>query len=429
MNRRPALDGPHGMAAMEAMEWHAARHSAVLTDEYLFSQLIPYIGNKRKLLGLIAQAIAATGADPARTDFIDLFAGTGVVSRLAKRLGFRVLANDWEPYSEVLNRCHVGMQAAPWFHGGRSYAQVVAELNALPPVEGWVTRHLCPDDDVHYDIARDRMFYMRKNGMRIDAIRERIVRWEHDGLLTVGQKASLLAPLLYSASYNSNTSGLFKGFHRGWGGRTGTALYRIAADLQLRPARFIDNGRDNHVLRMDAQDLAASLSGLVADNAIAYVDPPYNQHPYGANYHVLNTITLWDQPCLAPKITGRDKSAIRQDWRSARRSAYNHRALALAAYRQLLSVLDTRWIATSYSTDGFIPLADMVRANCERGQVQVFTRGYKRYRVSRQRHSARPRTVEFILLTQTRMRGTRTADEIVAEIRAIEASLDTGPGA
>ncbi|MDT8872738.1 hypothetical protein RAA17_20525 [Komagataeibacter rhaeticus] len=91
-------------------------------------------------------------------------------------------------------------------------------------------------------------------------------------------------------------------------------------------------------------------------------------------------------------------------------------------------MLDTRWVATSYSTDGFIPLPDMVRANCERGQVQVFTRGYKRYRVSRQRYSARPMTVEFILLTHTRMPGTRSPDEIVDEIRTIEASLNAGAG-
>ncbi|GBR28069.1 DNA modification methylase [Komagataeibacter oboediens DSM 11826] len=425
MNRRPDLAGPH---ALSAMEWNAGRHSALQTDDYLFSQLIPYIGNKRKLLGLIAQAIAATGEYPGQTDFVDLFAGTGVVSRLAKRLGFRVLTNDWEPYSEVLNRCHVATSAPPRFAGGRDYAQVMAELNALPPLEGWVTRHLCPDDDVQYDTARDRMFYMRKNGMRIDAIRERIAQWEHDGLLDAAQKACLLAPLLYSASYNSNTSGLFKGFHRGWGGRTGTALYRIAADLYLRPACFIDNGRDNRVMRMDAHELATHLPTQVGQATITYVDPPYNQHPYGANYHVLNTIALWDQPDLAPKITGRDKSAIRQDWRTERRSPYNHRRQALVAYRDLLSALDTRWVATSYSTDGFIPLDDMVRANCERGEVRVFTRGYKRYRVSRQRYSARPMTVEFILLTNTRRRGTCDPDGIVQEIMAVEADLNSPGG-
>ena len=421
MNRHPDPDGPHGLTGME---WSPARHAALLTGEYLFSQLIPYIGNKRKLLGLIAQAIAATGEAPQHTDFIDLFAGTGVVSRLAKQLGFRVLCNDWEPYSEEINRCYVAQSRAPAFHGGRDYGQVMAELNALPPLEGWITRHLCPDDDVHYDTARDRMFYMRKNGMRIDAIRTQIARWEHDGLLDEGQKACLLAPLLYSASYNSNTSGLFKGFHHGWGGRTGTALYRIAADLALRPARFIDNGHAHRVLRMDAHVLAASLAGEVGEAAIAYIDPPYNQHPYGANYHVLNTIALWDSPPLAPKITGRDKAAIRQDWRTERRSPYNHRRQALAAYRQLLSVLDTRWIATSYSTDGFIALKDMLRANCERGAVQVFTRPYKRYRVSRQRYSARPMTLEFVVLPNTRRPPQRTVDEIWHEITTLEACLN-----
>lgn len=421
MTVSPGAAGPRDVSPAE---WNAARHSALVTDDYLFSQIIPYIGNKRKLLGLIAQAIAATGEIPQQADFVDLFAGTGVVSRLAKSLGFRVLTNDWEPYSEYLNLCHIGMQSAPRFHGGRDYVDVIAELNALPATEGWVTRHLCPDDDVHYDTARDRMFYMRKNGMRIDAIRNQIAQWDHAGLLDAGQKACLLAPLLYSASYNSNTSGLFKGFHHGWGGRTGTALYRIAADLCLRPACFMDNGRDNRVLRMDAQALAAELRGQVADAAIAYVDPPYNQHPYGANYHVLNTIALWDQPELAPKISGRNKAGIRQDWRTARRSPYNYRGQALDAYRQLLRTLDTRWIATSYSTDGFIPLTDMLRANCERGDVQVFTRSYKRYRVSSQRQSPRPMTVEFILLTHTRRNATRTPDEIMHEITTIEASLD-----
>jgi adenine-specific DNA-methyltransferase len=35
-------------------------HAAVRTSEYLFNQLIPYIGNKRRLLKLIHQAIQQT---------------------------------------------------------------------------------------------------------------------------------------------------------------------------------------------------------------------------------------------------------------------------------------------------------------------------------------------------------------------------------
>jgi hypothetical protein len=61
------------------------KHAAVRTDEYLYSQLIPYIGNKRKLLWMIADAIRRTGV--AQGTFVDFFAGSSVVARMAKTLG------------------------------------------------------------------------------------------------------------------------------------------------------------------------------------------------------------------------------------------------------------------------------------------------------------------------------------------------------
>ena len=200
------------------MDWDRVEHSANYTDDYVFNQLIPYIGNKRKLLGLILKAISATGESPATADFVDLFSGTGVVSRFAKKLGFRVVANDWEPYSETINSCYIQTQQSPLYFGGSSYKDVLDQLNRLPPVEGWITQHLCPDNDVHYDISRDRMFYMRKNGMRIDAIREQVFEWDKQGELTPKQKASLLAPLLYSACYNSKHERCVQGLSQrlGW---------------------------------------------------------------------------------------------------------------------------------------------------------------------------------------------------------------------
>jgi hypothetical protein len=177
----------------------------------------------------------------------------------------------------------------------------------------------------------------------------------------------LLAPLLYQASYTSNTSGVFKAFHRGWGGQTGTALYRILSELELKPALFCDNGRENEVYQLDCQHLVQYLAseGMTVD--VAYLDPPYNQHPYGSNYHVLNSLSLWDKPAVTPKIEGRNKSAIRDDWRTERRSAYNYRGEAWNAYAKMLETLDARFILTSYSTDGMIPLEGMVSACIGKG--------------------------------------------------------------
>lgn len=375
-------------------------HAAAWTDKYVFHQLIPYIGNKRKLLGLIKRAICQTQSEPPAT-FLDLFAGSGVVSRMAKQIGFRVLANDWEPYAQAINGCYIGSNAPPPFRALGGYEAAIATLNALPAREDWVTRHLCPSSDDAYDIRRDRLFYTRVNGMRMDAIRLRIEDWRNQGRIDSQEEACLLAPLLYQACYVSNTSGVFKGFHNGWGGQTKTALYRILSQLTLAPALFCDNGQNNTVFKQDALSLARQLKQDQRRVDIAYLDPPYNQHPYGSNYHVLNTLTLWDKPPLTEKIEGRNKAAIREDWRTERRSAYNYRREAAQTYTDLIRELDARFILTSYSTDGMIALPQMLDICMQRGHTQYVLQDYKRYRVSSQRFSQKPINVEFVLIVDT----------------------------
>jgi adenine-specific DNA-methyltransferase len=392
-------------------------HAAARTASYVFNQLIPYIGNKRKLLPLIQTALRRTGSPPGAA-FLDLFAGSGVVARLAKVLGYRVLANDWEPFTRPINTCYIACNRPPAFAALGGYQAALDQLNALPPRVDWITEHLCPRDDELYDPRRDRLFYQRKNGMRLDAIRQHIQDWIEQGLLDDREACCLLAPLLYQACYTSNTSGVFKGFHNGWGGQTGTALYRIAADLKLAPAVFFDNGQDNEATCLDAQQLAADLASR--EVAVAYLDPPYNQHPYGSNYHVLNTIALWDRPPLSKQITPGTKAAIRTDWRTARRSAYNYQGEAAAAYRRLLHTLNAHFILTSYSTDGTIPLGELLRANTERGQVRLEMQGYKRYRVSSQRFSKKPMNVEFVIVLDTHGKNDVSAEQLREQLEKAE---------
>jgi adenine-specific DNA-methyltransferase len=398
----------------------AKQHAAARTDEYLYNQLIPYIGNKRKLLWLIAEAVGQTGV--ADGLFVDFFAGSSVVARLAKTLGYRVLANDWEPYARILNQCYIQCNIMPGFAALGGAARTFALLNQVGPIEGYVARHLCPRDDARPDPATERMFFTHANGGKIDAMREQIDRWEHTGALSADETAVLLAALVYAVSYTSNTSGVFKGFHRGWGGQTGTALYRILSRIELRPPVLHDNGQANRATGLDAQALAEALRDAGEEVAIAYLDPPYNQHPYGSNYHVLNTVVLWDHPPLSPQITGRDKSAIRTDWRTTRRSAYNY-AGALAAYDRLLQTIQARIILTSYSTDGNMPLREMLDCAARRGAIRVVTRPYKRYRVSSQRMSRKPLNVEFVLIIDTQRPATRgEVAHVLAAIQQTEAA-------
>ncbi|MEL0311635.1 MAG: DNA adenine methylase [Candidatus Poseidoniales archaeon] len=402
---------------------HLRKTAARDTDEYVFSQLIPYIGNKRKLLDLIHQAISETKIE--NGTFVDLFSGSTVVSRFAKKLGFRVLSNDWEPYSEQIAKGTIVLNKIPEFEKLGGHENVFKILNDVEPLEDYVSRHLCPSDDNNLDHEKDRLFFMRKNGMKIDAMRELISYWVDNDMISDTEFSYIMASFMYSVSYVSNTSGVFKGFHKGWGGSNGTAQYRICSDIKLRPAIIYDNGQDNISSREDAGLLVDNLSELLGDVPdIVYLDPPYNQHPYGSNYHVLNSIVLWDKPKFPEKITRGTKSAIRLDWRSERRSAYNYSIKAAEEFDNLIRKINCKYILTSYSTEGNIPLEKMMNILGSKGSLSVVKREYVRYRVSPTRLSPKPRNVEFVVITDTC--GNPASKEKIEKIVTDILSIDSG---
>lgn len=377
--------------------------------DFLTGQLIAYIGNKRKLRSLIAEAISLTGLRDGT--FLDAFSGSGVVSRLAKSLGFRVIANDWEPYTRCINNTYIGLNRAPAFAATGGMEGAFDYLNSLPGMRGYVSRYFCPQDDERPDLDRERMFFTRENGQRLDAMRERVFEMFGSGGLTWDEHDVLVAALVWGASWCSNTSGVFKGFHRGWGGATKTAWYRIRAPLVLGPPVFFDNGQANLVFQEDAATLAEHV-----ECDIAYLDPPYNQHQYGANYHLLNTVALWDKPPIPAHLPPGQRgarAAIRRDWRTERNSAWCRRSLAAGQLKVLLDHLKARWILMSYSTDGIIPLEKVARTLAEYGRLEWVHREYKRYRVSSQRPSGRGYNLEFVLVVE---RGGRTRPETLDRI-------------
>tara|TARA_B100001778_G_scaffold634_1_gene614 strand:- start:344 stop:1582 length:1239 start_codon:yes stop_codon:yes gene_type:complete len=403
---------------------HLRKTAARDTEEYVFSQLIPYIGNKRKLLDLIHQAIKLTNIEDGT--FVDLFSGSTVVSRFAKKLGFRVLSNDWEPYSEQIAMGTVVLNEIPKFENFGGSKEVFEILNNAIPVEDYVTKHLCPTDDQNLNHEKDRLFFMRKNGMKIDAMRELISKWIEEEKITEMEFSYLMASFMYSASYVSNTSGLFKGFHRGWGGSNGTAQYRICSDIILRPPLLFNNGKENISTREDAGILVKKLPGILGDIPdIIYLDPPYNQHPYGSNYHVLNSITLWDKPNFPEKITRGTKSAIRLDWRTERKSAYNSRLKAVQEFKTLIDDISSKFILTSYSTEGNIPLEEMMKILGAKGSLNVVKREYVRYRVSPTRLSSKPRNIEFVVITNTsdKPESKHNIDKIINDIRLVDSNI------
>jgi len=384
---------------------------SILNDAYLKEQLITYIGNKRRLLPLIQEALW----NPSRENsiFLDLFSGSGVVSRLARLMGYNVIANDWEEYSRVLGESHLKLNRSDivrLFGSSRTLKNLLNDLNTLPqPDESdcYMSRYYAPSDsDIHKaDYRKERLFYTRENALRIDAIRNYIEKNfpEGSGTDTMAIRSLLIGLLLCESSKHTNTSGVFKAYHKGFGGHGQDALSRITGRIELSyPVLPSEYCKGAQIFCRDANELVMDKTLPSADTA--YLDPPYNQHQYGSNYHILNTIARWDKiPApleLNEKGVLKEKAAIRRDWVRTK-SPYCYKRTADLAFSELMEHLDARRILISYSNEGLIPFEKMMEICEKRGNISIISNEYTKFRGGRQSNSRLHSNIEFIMVVDT----------------------------
>ena len=255
------------------------------SQDYLKHQLITYIGNKRALLRLIEAGLNAVKAKLGqnRVRFLDLFAGSGVVSRMARQHASTIFCNDLEAYSAIINRCYQTNASEVDWHLLRRELRRVEAFVETHRVPGFIAELYAPADD--NNIRRgERVFYTRRNAIFLDTFCTAI-RATPEHLLPF-----VLPPVLSQASMYANTSGVFKGFYKNkegigqFGGTFKNALPRILREIEVCEPVLSRVECEATVFQEDANRLIRNLEPV----DVAYFDPPYNQHPYGSNYFMLN---------------------------------------------------------------------------------------------------------------------------------------------
>lgn len=342
--------------------------------DYASGQLITYLGNKRALLPHIEAAVVKVKRRLGKTRLrcMDVFSGSGVVSRLLKRHAWSLVANDLEDYAAVVSRCHLTNRDA--VDMGR-LAGTVADLNArverVDLAPGFIAEMYAPRDERRIE-AGDRVFYTRSNARRIDNYRRMIDEAPAE------YRDLLLGPLLSAASVHANTAGVFKGFYKDrstkigrFGGSGADALVRIMGRIELAVPVLSDHACECLVMQEDANAAVRA----VADLDLAYIDPPYNQHPYGSNYFLLNLIVHYRRPTEVSRVSG-----IPADWR---RSGYNVRARSAELLRDLFRHTDARTLLVSFNDEGFVTPAEMRSLLEAEGRVEVIEVPYNAFRGSR----------------------------------------------
>lgn len=388
-------------------------------NSYLTNQIIAYIGNKRKLLRLIYRAIEKTGIDiKPGIKFLDVFAGSGVVSRFAKMLDFEVFTNDWETYSKVINTAYLTINKKDiksLFSSEKKFKELIDTINNLPVPKDddqYIAKYYAPkENDINkVNYKTERLFYTRENALAIDKIRNYIeTNYPSNSKSEDVKKIRnlLIAQIIYEAATHTNTSGVFKACHKEFGGHGKDALTRILTPIALHEPVLIDSNYPCHIFQEDANKLAEELENI----DIAYLDPPYNQHQYGSNYHMLNTIAKWDKiPVpLEMNVKGelKEKAGIRHDWVNTR-SHYCYKTEAEIAFKDLINKLDARYILISYSTDGIIPFDTMREICMSKGKTTIVTNEYTTYRGGKQSNQRKNTNIEFILCIDTKQKSEKS---------------------
>jgi len=340
-------------------------------NDYLTKQIITYIGNKRSLLDFIAKGIQIVQKrlKKEKLNIFDVFTGSGIVARHCKQFANALFVNDLEKYAAITGECYLSNKKEINFTILKDlYNDLLIDVNNTPLEEGIISKLYSPKDDNNIKI-NERVFYTRRNAMYIDTMRN------HIETVPEQYKKYFLAPLIAEASIHANTSGVFKGFHKNketgigqFGGSNSDALFRIKGEIELPFPLFSNFECDYKVFNGDSNIIVKD----VPEVDIAYLDPPYNQHPYGSNYFMLNLILENKYPENISKISG-----IPDNWN---RSAYNKKQFAYSSLSELVENINSKYILISFNSEGFITLDEMINMLQKFGKLEVLETSYNTFR-------------------------------------------------
>lgn len=374
------------------MLWSAQK--SVVEEEspaFLRDQLITYLGNKRSLLDLISVGVneVKLRLSKDKLSILDGFAGSGIVSRFFKQHSSHLISNDLELYSSVIAKCYLSNKSEVDIDLLLDlYEKIIAQSKADRVEYGIVRRNYSPKCDDTIQLG-ERVFYTASNAIQIDSIRKAI------SVISKEHQHFFLAPLLSAASVHANTSGVFKGFYKNsetgigqFGGNGRNALTRILKQIELQFPIFSRFESEVDVYTMDTNVLVQELP----DIDLAYFDPPYNQHPYGSNYFMLNLILNNVEPEKTSRVSG-----IPTNWN---RSDYNKRQKALFALDSLIENTQASHILISYNNEGFVSTEEFNHVLEKYGKYDIFENQYNTFRGCRNLRNRSTYVTEYLYLLE-----------------------------
>ena len=374
-------------------------------EDYYTTQIITYLGNKRKFISKIDNVINRIKQDLGveKLNIGEGFSGSGVVSRLFKNRakGGSFYVNDISSYSKILNECYL-TDIDKISKGELSYLQdVLKTMKQYVKIENtyvpFISKYWAPKDDNNI-LSGERVYFSHKNAVMIDKMMYFIKN-------NVGEEYQkfFIGPLIVQASTNNNTNGQFSAYFKDENKEKGKFGGKNSIDLQriLRPIEpmlpILTNGNANvKISQQDANEWIRTTGEL----DLVYYDPPYNKHPYNIYYFLLDIISNWNTSIKIPETyRGQPKNWIKSSYCSLKK--------AKETFEDLIENTKSKFIMISYNSKGIIPLQEMDEILRKKGKVEKIPfvhNTYNRYVgiAKKKREKKEEKIKEFIWLVDCR---------------------------
>jgi len=329
-----------------------------------------YIGSKKSLLEFLEKSIYKV-VNRDNFTFLDLFAGTGIVGQHFKRKGHKVIANDLQYYSFVLNKNYIENHEPLKFLRLRKEIEYLENskiedrqnivcdyLDNLKLKKGFIYNNYCLGGTKSEEY--ERLYFSDENGKKVDTIRQKIEEWKKSKFINNNEYYFLLATLLENIDKVANTAAVYGAFLK--------KLKKSAQNIfTMKPASFVYNDQEHEVFNDDIENLIENIEGDVL-----YLDPPYNHRQYAPNYHLLETIAKYDNPKIKGKTGLRDYSN--------QKSKFSQKKEVLKSFKNLIQKAKVKYIFLSYNNEGLLSPDDIKSVMSQKGSYGVFTKEYGRFK-------------------------------------------------
>ena len=317
-----------------------------------------YIGSKYNLLDFIMINIQGyTGKTIEELSTVgDFFAGSGVVSqRFLKEGAEVVVSSDNQNYSYVVSSVLLDKEIDK-----TKVKKYIKAMNDIDISDKPVTAL----DFIYNEYSINRQYYTPGNGLKIDRMRQYLESVKES--LTLNEFNLLLKTLLYAASKCANIASVFGAFLK-------NPKASFLKEIILEEL-FVDNllggtGKQHSCFWSSINKMVKYSKSL----NVMYLDPPYNQRNYSSNYHLLETISLYDYP----EIKG--KTGLRVNDTEDAKIFCSKRAANFEFENTIASIL-SKYLFISYNSEGILSKEEMVEIlEKTRRNVVVYEKTYKKF--------------------------------------------------